>query len=288
MTIYLTPEDLIAINDEFGGPGQGVRDLNGVRSVADKPSAGFEGYEEYPTIWAKAAALLHGIATSQHFTNGNKRTAWLATNLFLNINGEQLRDLPTISQQALTLLAAVGLEDFAIPEVAEWLRENRLKASDRIRYAVLGVPGGSSTNPAAPQPNNSSYFVPVQGITIPKLPAKGLVVALLGVNWYPVDAGKRKTVHAEFRDNAGGALLVDSVATMRTATGDVERHWDAPWFPNGFQPWTEYLALPLLAKAPGQTFVDVYIDGELAWSDSLTWQIREEVPDALPADFGAI
>lgn len=285
MTRYLNGETIIAINAEHGGPGAGVLNRQGVFAAADRPSAGFGDHEEYVTIWEKAAILLHAIATTQSFTDGNKRTAWLATEAFLGLNGHELRDLPTITYESMILLVASDKTKFQYLKVAEWLEENSLKAADRINYGILGVPGGTSLNPANPSPRDTSYFLPVHGISVNKMPIKGAVVALVGVHWYSVDAGSTKTLRAEFRDNANGALLIDSVDTQRTVRGEVVRHWEAPWFPNGIQPWNEYLVLPLLAKDDGQTFIDVFIDDELAWSDTLTWQYRESAPDTIPANF---
>lgn len=38
-------------------------------------------------IYAKGAALLHGIATAHGFNDGNKRTAWLCTALLYEQSG---------------------------------------------------------------------------------------------------------------------------------------------------------------------------------------------------------
>lgn len=43
--------------------------------------------DAYPTIAIKAAALLHSLASNHPLVDGNKRLAWLATVVFLDLNG---------------------------------------------------------------------------------------------------------------------------------------------------------------------------------------------------------
>lgn len=45
------------------------------------------GHTLYPTIWLKAAYLMQKITKKYIFVDGNKRTAFLATLLFLKKNG---------------------------------------------------------------------------------------------------------------------------------------------------------------------------------------------------------
>jgi len=43
--------------------------------------------EAYPAIAVKAAALLHSLASNHPLVDGNKRLAWLAPVVFLDLNG---------------------------------------------------------------------------------------------------------------------------------------------------------------------------------------------------------
>ncbi|WP_299740203.1 type II toxin-antitoxin system death-on-curing family toxin [uncultured Roseobacter sp.] len=58
--------------EAFGGL-PGICNLDSILGAIGRP---YHGYHH--TIHAKAAALLHGIATSHGFNDANKRTAWLA------------------------------------------------------------------------------------------------------------------------------------------------------------------------------------------------------------------
>ena len=87
-TEYLSLEDLLDLVNALGaGP---VRDLGLLDSACHRPQAGFFGREAYPTLAAKAAALMHSLACNHALVDGNKRLALLATVVFLRINGYSL------------------------------------------------------------------------------------------------------------------------------------------------------------------------------------------------------
>lgn len=105
---YLDLEDLLALTRALQiGP---VRDLGLLDSACARPRATAFGAEAYPTINGKAAALLHSLARNHALVDGNKRLAWLATVVFLDLNGR-----------------AVGVDDAAafrlVMDVAEGLIE---------------------------------------------------------------------------------------------------------------------------------------------------------------------
>ncbi|ETD30773.1 phage killer protein [Williamsia sp. D3] len=51
-----------------------------------RPQATAFGLDAYPTLWDKAAALMHSLANNHALLDGNKRTAWASAWLFLAIN----------------------------------------------------------------------------------------------------------------------------------------------------------------------------------------------------------
>jgi death on curing protein len=82
---YLDLDDLLGLVRTLGvGP---VRDLGLLDSAAARPRSSAFGEDLYPTITLKAAALLHSLANNHALVDGNKRLAWLATAVFLDING---------------------------------------------------------------------------------------------------------------------------------------------------------------------------------------------------------
>ena len=82
---YLTTEDLMLLTRRLGvGP---VCDLGLLDSSAARPRSSAFGQDAYPSIELKAAALLHSVAANHCLVDGNKRLAFLAAVVFLDING---------------------------------------------------------------------------------------------------------------------------------------------------------------------------------------------------------
>jgi death-on-curing protein len=111
---------LIAIHDmqlaEHGG-GAGLRDGNLLESALAKPE-NLAAYGE-PDAAALAAAYGYGISRNHAFIDGNKRTALVATELFLQLNGWRL--VVDDADCVLTMLA-VATGDITEDAFADWLR----------------------------------------------------------------------------------------------------------------------------------------------------------------------
>jgi death on curing protein len=81
---YLYLEDLLHLVRSLGvGP---VRDVGLLDSAAARPRSSAFGEDAYPSVSQKAAALLHSITNFRALVDGNKRLAWLATTVFLDLN----------------------------------------------------------------------------------------------------------------------------------------------------------------------------------------------------------
>jgi death-on-curing protein len=102
---YLTLRDLLALVKALNvGP---VRDLGLLDSAAHRPRSSFAGRQAYPTVQAKAAALMHSVVCNHALVDGNKRLGLLATAVFLRINGLDL-DLDDDEAFELTMSVAAG------------------------------------------------------------------------------------------------------------------------------------------------------------------------------------
>jgi death-on-curing protein len=88
---YLTVEEVLEINAEVMGEGHTLRDIGLLESAVARPQASAFGADAYPDLASKAAALLHSLVLNHAFVDGNKRTAVLATLVFLNLNGYAVR-----------------------------------------------------------------------------------------------------------------------------------------------------------------------------------------------------
>lgn len=113
MTIFLTLEDLLVLVDDLGvGP---VRDVGLLDSAAHRPSSVVFGKDVYPSIDAKAAALLESLVKIHTLVDGNKRLGWLAVVVFYGLN-EIMLEAPDDDVYNLVIDVAsgeIGYEDAA-------------------------------------------------------------------------------------------------------------------------------------------------------------------------------
>jgi death-on-curing protein len=118
--IYLDVEDLIRIAERAtGGPVQ-IRDLGLLGSAAHRPQQVAFGFEPYPTLPEKAAALLCSLAMNHALIDGNKRLALAGAWTFCYLN---CGELPAMTNdEAYSLVLGVATGDLDVKEVAEALR----------------------------------------------------------------------------------------------------------------------------------------------------------------------
>ena len=88
---FLTVEEVLEINAEVMGGKHALRDRGLLESAVARPQASAFGADAYPDLVSKAAALLHSLVMNHAFVDGNKRTAVLATLVFLDLNGYMIR-----------------------------------------------------------------------------------------------------------------------------------------------------------------------------------------------------
>ena len=114
---YVGLEDLLMLVRALGaGP---VRDVGLLDSAAARPRSTVFGADAYPSIDLKAAALLHSTARNHALVDGNKRLAWLATTVFLDLNGRRPK---LTDDEAFPLVMDVAAEAAGIEEIADRLR----------------------------------------------------------------------------------------------------------------------------------------------------------------------
>lgn len=114
---YLDLEDLLGLVRALGaGP---VRDVGLFDSAAARPRSQAFGEDAYGTLALKAAALLHSLVGNHTLVDGNKRLGWLATVVFLDLNG-YAPDLDDDAAFALVMEVAAGAVD--VGDIAAGLR----------------------------------------------------------------------------------------------------------------------------------------------------------------------
>jgi death-on-curing protein len=86
MIVYLDLPSLVDLAELVLGEPPRVRDLGLLSSASARPGTVAFGVEAYEDIWTKAAALLQSLALNHALLDGNKRLAWVATRVFLDLN----------------------------------------------------------------------------------------------------------------------------------------------------------------------------------------------------------
>ena len=84
---FLELADLVQLARSLLGDPPPIRDIGLLGSAAARPQTTAFGEDAYPDLVAKAAALLQSIVNNHALVDGNKRLGWLATAVFLELNG---------------------------------------------------------------------------------------------------------------------------------------------------------------------------------------------------------
>jgi len=126
-TIFLTFEQVLAIHDnqieKYGG-GHGIRDLALFESAIMRPQTAFGGKDLYPSIFEKAAVLMHSLIMNHPFVDGNKRTGTVSALIFLEINRFRI----AVGQNELVDVSLeVALKKTDVKGVAKWLEKSSKK-----------------------------------------------------------------------------------------------------------------------------------------------------------------
>ncbi len=117
---FPTTEEVVAIHDtaihEFGGS-MGLRDMGALESALLRPQMGY-----YDGIIEEAAAMLESLAMNHPFVDGNKRTAFYATDTFLRKNGHFI-DCDNDEAYAF-FIRLFETNSFRFAELKVWLDEH--------------------------------------------------------------------------------------------------------------------------------------------------------------------
>jgi len=119
---WLSSRLIHAVHDEQlaeHGGGAGVRDENLLRSALARPQQ--LSHDGDPDVADLAASYGFGIARNHPFVDGNKRTAFVAMELFLTLDGSEL--LATDADAVLQMLA-LAAGQLTEADFAHWIRSN--------------------------------------------------------------------------------------------------------------------------------------------------------------------
>ena len=126
-TIFLTFEQVLAIHDnqiETYSGSHGIRDLALFESAIMRPQTTFGGKDLCPSVFEKAAVLMHSLIMNHPFVDGNKRTGTVSALVFLEIN----RFRVVVDQKELVnILLEVALKKIDVKSIATWLEKSSKK-----------------------------------------------------------------------------------------------------------------------------------------------------------------
>lgn len=100
-----------------------VTKVNLADSALHAPAAGFGETDLYPDFVDKAAVLVVRLAKNHPLPDGNKRCAWVALRLFVEINNWSWKPSASVDDAERAVLA-VASGDWSQDEMAAWLRKH--------------------------------------------------------------------------------------------------------------------------------------------------------------------
>ncbi len=124
--VWIDTSVLLAAHDEMiaeHGGSAGIRDMTLLESARARPlNLAAYGSADYSAL---AACYGVGIAKNHPFVDGNKRTAFVAVELFLALNGRE-----PISSDADSVIAMLAVADGTLTDAtfADWIRRHTEKA----------------------------------------------------------------------------------------------------------------------------------------------------------------
>ena len=120
--VWIEESVVFALHEEHlaeHGGAVGIRDRGLLESALFRPQ-NLAGYGD-PDLAALAAAYGFGIARNHPFVDGNKRTAFTATELFLALNGQELSADDPSCVVTMLRFAEGSLSE---KEFEDWIRAN--------------------------------------------------------------------------------------------------------------------------------------------------------------------
>jgi death on curing protein len=130
--IWIDIAVVLAVHDEQlaeHGGSPGMRDRGLLESALARPK-NLGAYEPEADIAALAVAYAYGIVRNHPFIDGNKRTGFVALELFLELNGQELRADDAACVETILRLAEGALSEV---ELVQWARASLASRSTQAR-----------------------------------------------------------------------------------------------------------------------------------------------------------
>ncbi|MCP3874130.1 MAG: type II toxin-antitoxin system death-on-curing family toxin [Desulfobacteraceae bacterium] len=124
---WIELETVLVIHDlqikEHGGA-SGIRDLGLIENAVNRPeNLMVYGFPDIPEL---AASYAFGLTKNHGFIDGNKRTAYVVSRLFLRLHGW---DFVVSPEQRVIVFENLGRGDYPLEEFTHWFKENTKKTT---------------------------------------------------------------------------------------------------------------------------------------------------------------
>lgn len=265
----LSVEQVIRLNEiecAKTGENHALLDRDGLEAAVERPWGGFGDEEFFPTLYDKAAALLHGIAARQVFENGNKRTAWIAAVTTLDINGIDIGKVETVQSDMFVRAAALD-HSLGIADIAEWFEVAHLRRragyaiDPRVEYVMLARRVDYAEEPDSPNLVN----VHLATIVVEEAPAPVIAWLVTRIHWAGSDLGRSHTLSAQIEQDGklAAPLRRPDGSSAWESTLDAPAVGGHPHHQAGVMPTLTGLQIGLSVIKPGRIQLRVELDGQV-------------------------
>jgi death-on-curing protein len=118
---FLDLDDVLELARRLLGEPLPLRDIGLLGSAIARPQTMVAGRDAYPSTVEKAAALLQSIVNNHALVDGNKRLGWLATAVFLEINGNSVQHVS--NDAVFDFVMEIASKNPPIESISRRLRE---------------------------------------------------------------------------------------------------------------------------------------------------------------------
>ncbi|MFD6093242.1 type II toxin-antitoxin system death-on-curing family toxin [Oerskovia sp. NPDC060338] len=121
MSYCFDPDVVIELNGRLTNAPAVVLDRLKLESALARPHHTYDGTYLHRTLVERTAALLDGLCQAHAFMDGNKRTAWMCSVLYLDLNGVAIRDMD--EAEAGGFVEGVVLHEYDVETASVWFAE---------------------------------------------------------------------------------------------------------------------------------------------------------------------
>ncbi len=119
----ITVDEVLVLHDlsiNFFGGSPGIRDINLLESAVARPFQTFNNNDVYISVFEKATALLESIVKNHPFADGNKRTGFLSSLIFLKRNNLKLI---ASEKEAYQFVIKIASSEIQFAEAVIWFKK---------------------------------------------------------------------------------------------------------------------------------------------------------------------